>query len=93
MAERDAALRAAFAELSPPCQQPLAMLFSDPPHSYAQISATLGIPMGSIGPQRAAAWGGCAGQTPSPPSVTGEFEDQYSRRRARCLTAGTTSSC
>ena len=31
----------------------LAMLFSDPPHSYTQISATLGIRMGSIGPQRA----------------------------------------
>jgi RNA polymerase sigma factor (sigma-70 family) len=52
-AERDGALRAAFAELPPPCHQLLAMLFSDPPHSYTQISATLGIRMGSIGPQRA----------------------------------------
>jgi len=53
MAERNAALRAAFAELPPRCQRLLAMLTSDPPSSYADISATLQIPMGSIGPQRA----------------------------------------
>jgi RNA polymerase sigma factor (sigma-70 family) len=52
-AERDAGLRAAFAELPPRCRQLLSMMISDPPHSYAEISATLGIPMGSIGPQRA----------------------------------------
>jgi RNA polymerase sigma factor (sigma-70 family) len=52
-AERDGALRAAFAELPPRCRQLLAMLFGDPPHSYTQISTTLGIRMGSIGPQRA----------------------------------------
>ena len=44
MAERNATLRAAFAELPPRCQQLLAMLFADPPHSYAEISATLGHP-------------------------------------------------
>ena len=53
MAERNAALRAAFAELPPKYQQLLAMLMSDPPHSYAEISEKLQIPMGSIGPQRA----------------------------------------
>ena len=53
IAERNAALRAAFAELPPRCQQLLAMLMSDPPYSYAEISATLHIPVGSIGPQRA----------------------------------------
>lgn len=53
MAERNAGLRAAFAELPPRCQRLLAMLISDPPHSYAQIHAELGIPVGSIGPQRA----------------------------------------
>jgi RNA polymerase sigma factor (sigma-70 family) len=52
-AERNAALRAAFAELPPRCQQLLSMLLSDPPHSYAEIHAVLGIPVGSIGPQRA----------------------------------------
>src|SRR5579859_6494435 len=53
MAERNAALRAAFAELPPRYQQLLAMLAKDPPVSYAEISATLQIPVGSIGPQRA----------------------------------------
>ena len=53
MAERNAALRAAFAELPPRCQQLLSMLISDPPRSYAEIHAELGIPVGSIGPQRA----------------------------------------
>jgi RNA polymerase sigma factor (sigma-70 family) len=53
VAERNAALRAAFADLPPRCQQLLSMLISDPPHSYADIHAELGIPVGSIGPQRA----------------------------------------
>ncbi len=53
VAERNAALRAAFAELPARCQQLLAMLISDPPHPYAEIHAQLGIPVGSIGPQRA----------------------------------------
>jgi RNA polymerase sigma factor (sigma-70 family) len=53
VAERNAALRAAFAELPPRCQRLLSMLISDPPHSYAQIHAELDIPVGSIGPQRA----------------------------------------
>jgi RNA polymerase sigma factor (sigma-70 family) len=51
-AERSAALRTALGELPPRCQQLLTMLISDPPRSYAEISATLQIPMGSIGPQR-----------------------------------------
>ena len=53
VAERDAALRAAFAELPPGCHELLSMLMSDPPSAYADISATLGIPVGSIGPTRA----------------------------------------
>ena len=53
VAERDAALRAAFAELPPSCHELLSMLMSDPPCAYADISATLGIPVGSIGPTRA----------------------------------------
>jgi len=53
VAERDAALRAAFAELPPGCHELLSMLMSDPPCAYADISATLGIPVGSIGPTRA----------------------------------------
>ena len=53
VAERNAALRAAFAELPPRCQRLLAMLVSDPPRSYSEIHRELGIPVGSIGPQRA----------------------------------------
>jgi RNA polymerase sigma factor (sigma-70 family) len=52
-AERDAALRAAFAELPGSCHRLLSMLVSDPPCSYAAISATLELPVGSIGPMRA----------------------------------------
>jgi RNA polymerase sigma factor (sigma-70 family) len=52
-AERNAAWRAAFAELPPRCRQLLAMLMADPPCPYAEISAALNIPVGSIGPQRA----------------------------------------
>ena len=51
-AERQAALREAFTCLPPGCQQLLTMLIQDPPVPYAQISAELGIPVGSIGPTR-----------------------------------------
>jgi RNA polymerase sigma factor (sigma-70 family) len=51
-AERNASLRAAFAALPPRCRHLLALLLSDPPPSYAEIAATLDIPVGSIGPQR-----------------------------------------
>jgi len=52
VAERHAALRDAFARLSPCCQRLLALLTADPPVPYAQISARLGFPVGSIGPSR-----------------------------------------
>jgi len=51
-AERHAALREAFTDLSPAGQQLIAMLVADPPVPYAEISARLGIPIGSIGPTR-----------------------------------------
>jgi RNA polymerase sigma factor (sigma-70 family) len=53
LAERNAALRAAFAELPPRCRQLLSMLLRDPPQPYAEISVVLEIRIGSIGPQRA----------------------------------------
>ena len=53
VAERNAALRAAFAELPQRCQQLLSMLLSDPPGPHGTISTTLDNPIGSIGPQRA----------------------------------------
>jgi RNA polymerase sigma factor (sigma-70 family) len=51
-AERHAALREAFTHLPPEGQQLIAMLVADPPVPYAEISARLGIPIGSIGPIR-----------------------------------------
>jgi RNA polymerase sigma factor (sigma-70 family) len=51
-AERNAALREAFARLPPCCRQLLALLIADPPVSYAEISDRLGIAVGGIGPSR-----------------------------------------
>ena len=51
-AERHAALREAFLDLPPCGQRLMALLVEDPPVSYAEISARLGIPIGSIGPTR-----------------------------------------
>jgi len=50
--ERHAALRQAFADLPPDGQQLIALLLADPPVPYTQLSARLGIPIGSIGPTR-----------------------------------------
>jgi RNA polymerase sigma factor (sigma-70 family) len=52
VAERQAALREAFLDLPPCGQQLIALLLEDPPVPYARISARLGIPIGSIGPNR-----------------------------------------
>ncbi len=52
VAERHAALREAFGDLPPSGQRLIAMLIADPPVCYAEISARLGIPVGSIGPTR-----------------------------------------
>jgi RNA polymerase sigma factor (sigma-70 family) len=51
-AECHAALREAFSHLPPDGQQLIALLIADPPVPYAEISARLGIPIGSIGPNR-----------------------------------------
>ena len=51
-AERYAALHEALTHLPPRCQLLIALLTADPPVPNAQISATLGIPIGSIGPTR-----------------------------------------
>jgi RNA polymerase sigma factor (sigma-70 family) len=52
-AERVAGLCAAYAELRRPYRELLAMLMCDPPRSYADISAALGLAVGSIGSMRA----------------------------------------
>ena len=51
-AERHAALREALTRLPLRDQQLIALLIKDPPMPYAQISARLGTPVGSIGPNR-----------------------------------------
>jgi RNA polymerase sigma factor (sigma-70 family) len=51
-AERSAALLRALAELPEHQRDLLVLLLSDPPPSYDEISARLGIPKGSIGPTR-----------------------------------------
>jgi RNA polymerase sigma factor (sigma-70 family) len=51
-AERHAALHEALAALPPSGERLIALLLEDPPVSYAEISARLGIPVGSIGPIR-----------------------------------------
>jgi DNA-directed RNA polymerase specialized sigma24 family protein len=52
-AERHVALREALGRLAPGCQRLLVLLIADPPLPYAEISARLGISVGSIGPTRA----------------------------------------
>jgi RNA polymerase sigma factor (sigma-70 family) len=52
LAERNALLRAALAELADADQRLLALLLRDPPLSYAEIGDILGMPPGSIGPTR-----------------------------------------
>jgi RNA polymerase sigma factor (sigma-70 family) len=51
--ERLAEVRVAFADLPGHCQQLLGMLIEAPPASYDDISRRLGMPCGSIGPNRA----------------------------------------
>ena len=69
-AERHAALREAFTRLPRCCQQLIALLISDPPLSYAQISARLGIPVGASGHAAPVAWTNCAAIRRSPPCST-----------------------
>jgi RNA polymerase sigma factor (sigma-70 family) len=52
VAERRGALLEAFRDLPPGGQRLILLLIEDPPVPYAEISARLGIPIGSIGPTR-----------------------------------------
>lgn len=51
--ERDAELWSALHHISERCRQLLRILASDPPPSYQEVGAALGVPVGSIGPTRA----------------------------------------
>jgi RNA polymerase sigma factor (sigma-70 family) len=53
LAERNATIRAAFAQLPPRCQQLLSLLAEDPPLPYAEIGARLNMAVGGLGPRRA----------------------------------------
>ncbi len=53
VAERDAALREALAQLPLRCRHLLSLVIADPPDPTLEISAKLAIPIGSIGPTRA----------------------------------------
>jgi RNA polymerase sigma factor (sigma-70 family) len=72
--ERNAALCAAFAALPPRCQRLLSMLIADPPSSYAEISQSIPIPIGSIGPQRSR----CLDRLRRSPVLTALFGDEVS---------------
>lgn len=50
--ERDRALWQAFESLPPRCKTLLRVLTTDPAPSYVEVSAVLGMPVGSIGPTR-----------------------------------------
>lgn len=50
--ERDKALWRAFAQISAQCRALLRVLMSDPPPTYATVSAALDMPIGGIGPTR-----------------------------------------
>ena len=50
--EEAAMVRAAFAQLPERCQRLLGVLMVDEPPSYEELSAALGMPIGSIGPTR-----------------------------------------
>ncbi|MGN9768231.1 RNA polymerase sigma factor [Micromonospora sp. SD12] len=52
-AERRQALREAFAQLPPRCRELLTLLMAEPPVSYREIGARLGMPVGSVGPTQA----------------------------------------
>jgi RNA polymerase sigma factor (sigma-70 family) len=50
--EQAVSVREAVSTLNPRCQALLEMLVLDPPPSYEEVSAALGMPIGSIGPTR-----------------------------------------
>ena len=85
-AQRHAALREAFSHLPPDGQQLIALLIADPPVPYAEISARLGIPVGSIGPNRSR----CLNKLRRDPAIAAlinvaEATQQPTRRPARRL--------
>lgn len=77
--ERNAALRAAFAELPLACRELLGLLAHDPPLSYAEIAERLGVPIGGLGPRRAR----CLEKLRRSPHVAALIEDGAARTPGR----------
>ena len=80
LAERHAALREAFYRLPPPCQRLVALLLEDPPVPYAEISARLGIPVGSIGPSRLR----CVKKLRRDPAIAALIDAEQAAQPPRC---------
>jgi RNA polymerase sigma factor (sigma-70 family) len=81
-AERNAALRAALAELPRSCRELMLMLAAEPPCAYAEISATLGVAMGSIGPMRARCLARLR-RSPHLAAIVGIQDDNIGKTQAR----------
>jgi RNA polymerase sigma factor (sigma-70 family) len=71
-AERNAAFRAAWRELTEECHRLLALLMTDPPLGYKKISERLVVPIGSIGPTR----GRCLDRLRKSPHLAGLLSAQ-----------------
>jgi DNA-directed RNA polymerase specialized sigma24 family protein len=78
-AERHSALREAFGDLPPSGQRLIALLIADPPVPYTEISARLGIPVGSIGPIR----GRCLDRLRRQPAIAALFDADPAQLSAR----------
>jgi RNA polymerase sigma factor (sigma-70 family) len=76
-AEREVALRTAFAELGERCRELLALLMADPPVAYIDISSRMGMPVGAIGPNRSR----CLGRMRRHPSIVALVEDSPAQRQ------------
>jgi len=93
-AERHAALREALARLPECCQRLIGKLIEDPPLTYAQISASLSIPVGSIGPLR----GRCLDKLRADPAIAAlinadpEVSDPQSARGRAFAGCGSTTA-
>ena len=81
VAETHAALREAFRQLPPRCQQLITLLTEDPPMPYAEISARVGIPVGSIGPARRR----CLDKLHRHPAITALIDAGTGRAAMPCL--------
>ena len=84
LAERHAALREAFARLPPKWQRLIALLIEDPPVPYVEISATLGIPVGSIGPTRSR----CLDKLRCDPAIAGLINAEAGTRKVSSPAVG-----